>query len=292
MAVNRVYKGDLVEVSLAKETGFRATGDNAATGWATANGTTANSSVITIGSSVYFDDLMAKNMLVGGTLRIYSSGGSNSFTSDDFPSTKRTYYITANTENTITISPRLATTGAITANTGDYFIIDSARIPTMDADMTHTTDERVKADQFLGLLNSFALPEPEVDVRKQHIVGMGRDVNILTSGREMLQGGSFDTNAHNLRWLRYALGGHTAIGFGELAHLGQPAQAWGQMLRRTAIFCSVQRPHWVQPPQSTLTRVTMMPPTKMLERRVCSKSYPPMGRTFSMGLTQGHQEQP
>lgn len=218
MAVNRVYKGDLVEVSLAKETGFRATGNNGSTGWATADGPTANSSVITIGSAVYFDDLMAKNMLVGGTLRIYSSGGSNSFTSDDFASTKRTYYITANTENTITISPRLATTGAIIADTGDYFIIDSARIPTMDASMTHTTDERIKADQFLGLLNSFALPEPEVDVRKQHIVGMGRDVNILTSGREMLQGGSFDTNAHNLRWLRYALGGHTAIGFGELSH--------------------------------------------------------------------------
>lgn len=218
MAVNRVYKGDLVEVSLAKETGFRATGDNAATGWVTTNGSTANSSIITIGSSVYFDDLMAKNMLVGGTLRIYSSGGSNSFTSDDFPSTKRTYYITANTENTITISPRLATT-ATTANTGDYFIIDSARIPTMDANMTHISDERVKADQFLGLLNSFALPEPEVDVRKQHIVGMGRDVNILTSGREMLQGGSFDTNAHNLRWLRYALGGHTALGWGELSNV-------------------------------------------------------------------------
>lgn len=218
MTVNRVYKGDLVEVSLAKETGFRATGNAGATGWATANGTTTNSSVITIGSAVYFDDEMAKNMLVGGTLRIYSSGGSNSFTSDDYASTKRTYYITANTENTITISPRLATTGAITANTGDYFVIDSARIPTMDADMTHSSDERIKADQFLGLLNSFSLPEPEVDVRKQHIVGMGRDVNILTSGREMLQGGSFDTNAHNLRWLRYALGGHTAIGFGELTH--------------------------------------------------------------------------
>jgi len=217
MAVNRVYKGDLVEVSLAKETGFRATGDNAATGWVTTNGSTANSSIITIGSSVYFDDLMAKNMLVGGTLRIYSSGSSINFASDDYPTTKRTYYITANTENTITISPRLATDPA-TANTDDYFIIDSARIPTMDANMTHTTDERIKADQFLGLLNSFALPEPEVDVRKQHIVGMGRDVNILTSGREMLQGGSFDTNAHNLRWLRYALGGHSAIGFGELAH--------------------------------------------------------------------------
>ena len=43
-----------------------------------------------------------------------------------------------------------------------------------------------KQINFLGLLNSFTLPEPEVDVRKQHIVGMGRDVNILTSGREML----------------------------------------------------------------------------------------------------------
>jgi len=218
MAVNQVYKGDLVEVSMAKETGFFGQGDNASTGWATANGSTDNSSVITIGSNVYWYQEVPKNMLVGATLRIYSSGGSNALTADDFASTRRSYYITANTDTTITISPRLAT-AATTANTGDYFIIDSARIPTMDAEMTYATpDDRIKADQFLGLLNSFALPEPEVDVRKQHIVGMGRDVNILTSGREMLQGGSFDTNAHNLRWLRYGLGGHTALGWGELAH--------------------------------------------------------------------------
>ena len=220
MAVNQVYKGDLVEVSMAKETGFFGQGDNASTGWATANGSTDNSSVITIGSNVYWYQEVPKNMLVGATLRIYSSGGSNALTADDFASTRRSYYITANTDTTITISPRLATTGAITANTGDYFIIDSARIPTMDAEMTYATpDDRIKADQFLGLLNSFALPEPEVDVRKQHIVGMGRDVNILTSGREMLQGGSFDTNAHSLRWLRYGLGGHTALGWGELSNV-------------------------------------------------------------------------
>ena len=219
MTVNQVYKGDLVEVSLAKETGLFAQGGNSADEWATANGSTDNSSVITIGSNIYWYQEIPKNMLVGATLRIYSSGGSNNFTSDDFPSQRRTYYITANTDTTITISPRLATTGSITAHTGDYFIIDSSRIPTMDADMTYgTPDDRIKADQFLGLLNSFALPEPEIDVRKQHIVGMGRDVNVLTSGREMLQGGSFDTNAHSLRWLRYALGGHTAIGYGELAH--------------------------------------------------------------------------
>lgn len=203
---------------MAKETGFFGQGDNASTGWATTNGSTDNSSVITIGANVYWKGEVPKNMLVGATLRIYSSGGSNAFTADDFASTRRSYYITANTDTTITISPRLATP-AITANSGDYFIIDSARIPTMDAEMTYgTPDDRIKADQFLGLLNSFALPEPEVDVRKQHIVGMGRDVNILTSGREMLQGGSFDTNAHNLRWLRYGLGGHTALGWGELAH--------------------------------------------------------------------------
>lgn len=218
MSVNTVFKGDLVEVTFAKETGLWGQGDNAVTGWVTTNGSTANTTTITIGTGVYWQTEVPKNMLVGATLRIYSSGGSNAFTADHFPTSRRTYYITANTNTTITVSPRLAT-AATTANTGDYFIIDGARIPTFDAGMTYATpDDRVKADQFIGLLNSFALPEPEVDVRRQHIVGMGRDVNVLTSGRETLGGGSMDMNAHSLRWMRYALGGHSAIGWGELAH--------------------------------------------------------------------------
>ena len=79
--------------------------------------------------------------------------------------------------------------------------------------------QKVLTDQFFGLLNSLSIPEPEIDVRRQHIVGLGRDVNILTSGRETLSGGSMEMNAHQLRWLKYALGGHTAKSQGEFSHV-------------------------------------------------------------------------
>ena len=75
--------------------------------------------------------------------------------------------------------------------------------------------QQVKTDQFFGLLDNFSLPEPEIDVRKQHIIGMGRDVNVLTSGKETLAGGSFALNAHSFRWMKYVLGGHVAKSDGE-----------------------------------------------------------------------------
>ena len=233
MPVNQVFKGDLIEISMGKETGLVGQGTNVAggntatSGWSTTNGTTENSSIITIGEAMYWVDtdghmMVPNGMLIGATLRIYSSGGSNAFTADHFPTTKRTYYITANDDATITVTPRLATSPT-TANTGDFFIIDSLRVPTYDHNCTAGAvaqggDERIKTDQFLGLLNSFTLPEPEIDVRKQHIIGMGRDVNVLTSGKETLAGGSMDLNAHSLKMWKYALGGHTAKSVGEFAH--------------------------------------------------------------------------
>ena len=228
MATNQVFKGDLAEISLAKETGLIGQGtgtwsDGTTTtdGWkAVQVGPTSNTSTIHIGEGMYWVDTdgdmkIPVNMLIGATLRFYGSGGN--FTSDNFTSTKRSYYVTANTADTITIQPRLAT-GDATAHANDYFVIGNIRVPTFDSACDAGTSERVKADQFLGLLNSFSLPEPELDVRKQHIVGMGRDVNVLTTGKETLSGGAYDLNAHNLRFLKYALGGHTALGWGEFAH--------------------------------------------------------------------------
>ena len=231
MATNLVYKGDLAEVSLAKETGLigHATGTwvdgtTATDGWKTTQvGPTTNTSTIHVGEGMYWvgadgDMMVPKNMLVGATLRIYDAGGNHVL--DDYTSTKRTFYITANDDSTITIQPRLATVGAAIIGTiQKYFLIDNLRVPTFDAACNSGTDERIKADQFLGLLNSFSLPESEIDVRKQHIVGMGRDVNVLTSGKETLSGGGFDTNAHSLRFFKYALGGHTALGLGEFANV-------------------------------------------------------------------------
>ena len=102
-------------------------------------------------------------------------------------------------------------------------------MPTFDSDCAAGTSERIKADQFLGLLNSFSLPESEIDVRKQHIVGMGRDVNVLTSGKETLGGGAYDLNAHSLRFMKYALGGHTAKGMGEYSHVASANTILGSL---------------------------------------------------------------
>ena len=127
MSVNTVFKGDLVEVTLGKETGLygQGTGSNSASGgWDTTNGTTDNASVINVGSNLYFAGEVPKNMLVGATVKFYSSAGN--FTADHFPTTKRTYYVTANTDSTITIQPRLST-GVATGAAGDYFIVDSLR---------------------------------------------------------------------------------------------------------------------------------------------------------------------
>lgn len=216
--VGTIFKGDVAEVSWGKETGLMAQGDGAATGW-THTSTSGNTSLLTIGTGVYWhtgsgtDVEIPDNALVGCILRITGGG---SFTADDYASTRRTYYVIANdtTAGTITVQPALATGTSINGATTDILVLDTNRCPTFESAMTDAA-QQVKTDQFFGLLDNFSLPEPEITVQKQHIVGMGRDVNVLTSGKETLAGGSFTLNAHTLRWMKYALGGHVAKSKGE-----------------------------------------------------------------------------
>ena len=228
--VNTIYKGDIAEISWGVETGLVVDGNGGATGFAFAAGSTTNSSTITIGSTAVWQStslLLPDNSLVGCAVRFY---GTNTLTSDDFPSTRRTFYITANdtTANTITVQPALASS-ATNAAAGERMVIDSMKCPTFDPNMTDAA-QKVLTDQFFGLLNSLTIPEPLIDVRKQHVVGLGRDVNILTSGRETLSGGSMEMNAHQLRWLKYALGGHTAKSQGEFSHVSGSGTLTNQSL--------------------------------------------------------------
>jgi hypothetical protein len=208
--VNTVFKGDIAEVSWGKETGLVLDGTGSATGWALTS-STGNTSLITIGSTAVWQSttlLLPDNALVGCVLTI--SGGTN-FASDDYASSRRSYYIIGNdtTSNTITVQPALVSSTG-NAGTADILTIHPIQCPTFDSGMTDAS-QRVRTDQFFGLLDSFSLPEPEIDVRQQHVIGMGRDVNLLTSGRETLAGGSMSLNAHSLRWLKYALGGVSSI---------------------------------------------------------------------------------
>ena len=227
---NALYKGDLAEVSFGKETGLRCDGAT----W-TLTSSTGNTSLITIGTDAYWHTGSStpvdipKNILVGCVAKI--TGGTN-FGSDDYATTRRTYYITGNdtTNGTITVQPALATSPQA-AGASDSLIIETYRCPTFDSGMSDAANsQKVRTDQFIGLLNEFAVPEPQIDVRKQHVIGMGRDVNVITSGRETLEGGSLEVNAHSMRWLKYALGGHTAKGNGSLATLASGSNTISEKL--------------------------------------------------------------
>jgi hypothetical protein len=216
---NTLFKGDLAEVSFGKETGLRANGYTGQTNWSHLS-TTGNESTLTFGDNNYWvsggDILLPDNVLVGCTLKI--EGGDN-YSADNFVTTKRTYYITGvdTTNARITVQPALLTAINTASKTGDNVVIDFFKAPTFESTMTDAA-QQVKTDQFIGLLNEFAIPEPQIDVRKQHIVGLGRDVNVITSGRETMSGGNIQLNAHTMRWIKYALGGHTARSQGEFAH--------------------------------------------------------------------------
>lgn len=226
---NTLYKGDLAEVSFGKETGLRIDGKTSQANWVHTS-VSGNTSLLTLGADEYWtttgpDLKLPDNILVGCTLRIE---GGDAYSADNFATTKRTYYITASdtSEGTITVQPALLTAAGTATKDDDNLVIDFYRCPTFESTMT-TANQQVKTDQFIGLLNEFAIPEPEIDVRQQHIVGLGRDVNILTSGRETLSGGSMQLNAHTLRWMKYALGGHSAKSQGEFAYSSAAGTAIG-----------------------------------------------------------------
>lgn len=226
--VGTIYKGDVAEVSWGKETGLIIVGDGSATGFThTTKGT--DSSVITLGNTNYWvtSNVLEypDNALVGCTLR-FTAPTSGNFDDDDYATSRRVYYITANdtTNATITVQPALVTAQGTNGHGDDFITIDPTRCPTFDPAMTDAS-QQVRTDQFFGLLDNFSLPEPEIDVRKQHIIGMGRDVNVLTSGKETLAGGAFTLNAHTFRWMKYALGGHVAKSKGEYTTLTDDAGA-------------------------------------------------------------------
>jgi hypothetical protein len=165
-------------------------------------------------------------MLVGSKVTFsIASTSPNWSTDDDYSVTGRTYTIikqeVANDTNSqnnnkteITVTPALKsdhTTADKDSKTGDTMYIHSFTTPTIDVSMIHNdaaneSVERVLTDQFVGLVSTIALPETKVDLKRYHVVGLGRDVAVQVPGRYLNQGGSFECNIHNGRWFNYCLG--------------------------------------------------------------------------------------
>ena len=220
-----VYKGDLTEVTFGHESGMDLTHDYASTfrfiAKANASWPNIDTSIITFsggpsGSPVHSGVLKyPTGMLVGS--RLVFSGITSAFSTADNHSNGGPSYTIVKHEvvsgaTELTISPALKTdhSSAVTSANGTLRILPY-KTPSMDTGMVyHATanesGERVLTDQFVGLIGTIALPETTVDLKRYHVVGLGRDVAVQVPGRFLNQGGSFETNLHNARWFYYALG--------------------------------------------------------------------------------------
>jgi len=216
-----VYKGDLTEVSFGHETALELKHNFAGSFLFKHVSTDSNANTSVIGFQGGASSLPCESgllrypvgMLVGCKISIV---GITNFQADDSHNTGRTYTILEHKNHSsngtqLTVTPALKT-GIVSSSTNDILIINSFGAPTFDANMAGwnitaaSSSERVLTDQFLGLAAAVTLPETKVDLKRYHIVGLGRDTAIQVPGRFLNEGGSFEVNLHNPRWLYYCLG--------------------------------------------------------------------------------------
>jgi len=235
-----VYKGDLVEASFGHESGMRLMHTYGGAGgnfkWHAFDVDT-DTGEGTDYSTIYFSGGQADTpceggvlaypvgMLVGSQLIFWGLTGTNNGTTTHFDKANNASegkiftiiehtYDSSNTRTQLRIHPPLVNQrlsgGAMESDSGNLEILPF-KTPTMDVEQVVATNanasaERVMTDQFVGIVNTITLPETKVDLKRFHVVGLGRDVAIQTPGRFLNQGGSFEANLHNARWLYYCLG--------------------------------------------------------------------------------------
>lgn len=205
-----VYKGDLSEVTFGKECGLALAFDGFG-GLRFATNPAGTVITFTGASAGFFDGSSQLRypvgMLVGSQLRVKGGGA---FSADDNATKGHVYTIVANSAATITVSPAMKSTST-TSLANDELLIDSVGTPTIDVGSSYnaqaaSSDESVLTDQFIGLAATVALPETKVEVKRSHVVGIGRDVVIQEPQRFSNEGGGLEIMMNSARWLYYSLG--------------------------------------------------------------------------------------
>ena len=224
-----VYRGDLSEITFGHESGlvlahnYNSDGDFTFTAKAGTRDLVADTSVIvfaggTTDTPVVGSGLLAcpLGMLVGSKV-VFETGGSN-FSSDDDATKGKSFTVVKHAvvggATELTITPAMATdhaSGNIVSTSGDVMHVLPFKTPSLDVSMgynaaANASTERVLTDQFVGLVGTVALPETVVDLKRMHVVGLGRDVAVQVPGKFINTGGSFECNIHNARWFYYSLG--------------------------------------------------------------------------------------
>lgn len=240
MPPSTVYKGDLTEVTFGHESGMDLphgyAGSFKFTAKSGARDLVKDTSVITFSGGADDTPVHAGllhypvGMLVGSRVIFTNLAGGNFDINDDYAKAGRTFTIvkhavTASDVTELTITPALKTDHS-SSDIDSSLAAEVMRIlpfatPSMDATMTSDgnnallSKERVLTDQFVGLVNTVTLPETKVDLKRFHVVGLGRDVAVQVPGRFLNTNGSFECNIHNARWLYYCLGHEVTYATGD-----------------------------------------------------------------------------
>lgn len=184
------------------------------------NGTEFELSASTTGGSVTNGTLtftphqlrFPKNMLVGSQLVFTAAGGTNAddIVAGDLADSGnggRVFTIVENNGHILKISPPMLTQSIETVGPNNVLQILPYKTPPMDIAMSAgSATETVLTDQFLGIASALTLPETKVDLKRFHVVGLGRDVSVQVPGKITNEGGSFEVAMHTARWLKYCLG--------------------------------------------------------------------------------------
>ena len=203
-----VFKGDLAEVSFATETGFTLVHGTDAN-FALSGGT--GSLTFSSGSAPFFASAklkFPKDVLVGSQFVLTGA------TAGDNAADGRVFTVTGNDAETLTFTPApLSSTSS-----GHSLHMLPYKTPPVDsanhsdrAGNTDTPSESVLTDQFLGVTTALTLPETKVDLKRLHVVGLGRDVAVQVPGKFVTEGGSFEVAMHTGRWLKYCLGNEISV---------------------------------------------------------------------------------
>jgi len=205
-----VYKGDLAEVSFAPEVGISIVCASGSDGTFVLSHPAAGDHsklVFTGANAVLFDTNNLRypdGMLVGSQVKFTRSSGSAIANGD----LDRVFTIVGNDGPNLYLSPKMLT-GATTINDANVTLhILPYKTPPLDSAMSQgANSESVLTDQFLGIANALTLPETKMDLKRFHVVGLGRDTSVQVPGKFITEGGSFEVAMHSARWLKYCLGG-------------------------------------------------------------------------------------
>ena len=142
--------------------------------------------------------LFVNNIYVGCIVDFYDASSSTTT-----PHSSHT--ITANTDDTITISPAIDSTITLATDDSDFVIIRSYGAPNVG--QKNSSVKRLNADNWIGILESAEFPNVEVEVKQTNLsLGGSRNFTHQYKGIETASGGNLNIVANQGTWLYYALG--------------------------------------------------------------------------------------